>query len=281
MNRKLNQFVSLLKEDLGLFLSISFGVFLFVLFFEPFDLDKLDFNNRLLFVAGLAAISFFLMSFVRIALPWLIQKYDQDNFVPILPAYMNSFIIYALAIVSFAIYLHYVGSVEISFYIVFKIGLICIALPVSLRLYDIIRELKLQNEALIKEKEIVLDKVEKYEEDYLNKSIEFISDSNTENLILLIADVAFIKSADNYVEIVFKEGADGLKSKLIRNTLKNIELQLKPYANFIRCHRVSIVNAYYVEKLNKDENNHWISIKGFDERIPVSRQYLLKLKETI
>jgi hypothetical protein len=281
MNRKLNQFVSLLKEDLGLFLSISFGVFLFVLFFEPFDLNKLDFNNRLLFVAGLAAISFFFMSFVRIALPWLIQKYDQDNFVPILPAYMNSFIIYALAIVSFAIYLHYVGSVEISFYIVFKIGLICIALPVSLRLYDIIRELKLQNEALIKEKEIVLDKVEKYEEDYLSKSIEFISDSNTENLILSIADVAFIKSADNYVEIVFKEGSDELRSKLIRNTLKNIELQLKPYANFIRCHRVCIINAHYVEKLNKDENNHWISIKGFDERIPVSRQYLLKLKETI
>ena len=280
MNRKLSQFVSLLKEDLGLLLSISFGVFLFVIFFEPFPLDQLDFNNRMLFVSGLAAIAFSIMSLVRIGLPWLIQKYDQHKFDPILPSYMNSFIIMALSIVSFTMYLHYVGSVEISFYTVFKIGLICIALPVSLRLYDLIRELKLQNESLIKEKEEVLGKVEKYEEDYLSKPIEFISDSSAENLSLLIADIAFIKSADKYVEIVFKEG-DHLKRKLIRNTLKNIEFQLKPYANFIRCHRICIVNAHYVEKLNKDNNNHWISIKDFDERIPVSRQYLLKLKETL
>jgi len=280
MNRKLNQFVTLLKEDLGLFLSISFGVFLFVLFFQPFDLSAFDFNNRLLFVAGLAAISFTIMSLVRIGLPWIIQKYDQNRFDPILPQYMNSFIILALATASFTLYIHYVGSVEITFYTVFKIGLICIALPVSLRWYDLIRELKLQNASLISEKEAVLDQMEKYEEDYLIKSVEFISDSSSENLSLLVADVALLKSADNYVEIVFKEGEE-LKSKLIRNTLKNIELQLKPYSNFIRCHRICIVNAHYVEKLEKDNTNHWILIKGFNERIPVSRQYLLNVKETI
>lgn len=280
MKDKLNQFVALLKEDLGLFLSISFGIFLFVLFFEPFDLGNFDFNNRLLFVAGLAAIAFTVMSLVRIGLPWIIQKYDQNRFEPILPQYMNSFIILALATVSFTLYIHYVGKVEITIYSVFRIGLLCIALPVSLRWYDLIRELKLQNEALIKEKEAILDQVEKYEEDYLTKTVEFISDSSTENLSLLIADVAFIKSADNYVEIVFKEGEE-LKSKLIRNTLKNIELQLKPYSNFIRSHRICIVNTHYIEKLEKENTNHWIMIKGFNERIPVSRQYLLKLKETI
>lgn len=280
MSRKLNQFVILLKAALGLFLSISFAVFLFVLFFEPFPLDRFDFNNRILFVAGMAAIAFIIMSLVRITLPWLIQKYDQHQFDPLLPPYANSFIILTLTIVSFGFYVHYVGSVHLTISIMFKLGLISLVLPISLWLHDLIKDLKKQNEALRKELEIFEEKFEKYEEDYLSKPIEFSSDSNSESLNLLIEDVAFIKSADNYVEIVFKEG-DILKSKLIRNTLKNIEQELKPYPNFIRCHRICIVNSHYIDKLNKDFSSHWLSIKGYDERIPVSRQYLLKLKEII
>lgn len=280
MNRKINQFVVLLKAALGLFLSISFGMFLFVLFFEPFPLDKFEFNNSIVFVAGIAAISFIIMSLVRITLPWLIQKYDQHQFDPLLPPYANSFIIFVLTLVSFGFYIRYVGNVPLNIAIMFKLALISIFPPVSLWLHDLIKDLKKQNETLRNEIEIMEGKVEKYEEDYLSKPIEFTSDSSSEKLTLLIADLAFIKSADNYVEIVFKEG-DTLKSKLIRNTLKNIELLLKPHTNFIRCHRICIVNTQYVDRLNRDDGNHWLSIKDYDERIPVSRQYLLKLKENL
>jgi len=280
LNRKLNQFVILLKAALGLFLSISFGMFLFVLFFEPFPLDKFDTNNNIVFVAGIAAILFIIMSLVRITLPWLIKKYDQHQFDPLLPPYANSFLIFVLTVVSFTFYIRYVGSVPLSIPIVFKIALISLFPPISLWLHDLIKELKQENKALRKEKEIIEDKVEKYEEDYLNKPIEFVSDSGSDHLSLLISDVAFIKSADNYVEVVFKEENE-FKSKLIRNTLKSIELQLKPYENFIRCHRICIVNSHHVDKLNKDTNSHWLSIKGYDEHIPVSRQYLLKLREIL
>jgi DNA-binding LytR/AlgR family response regulator len=151
---------------------------------------------------------------------------------------------------------------------------------VLLKIYDVIHELKQQNEALIIEKKIIQKQVEKFEEGVLNKTIEFFSENTTENLSLAVSDVAFIKSADNYVEIVFKQGED-FKKKLIRNTLKNIEQQTKQYPNFIRCHRTCIINTLYIDKLNRDPNNHWLTIKGYDEQIPVSRQYLLKIKETI
>jgi DNA-binding LytR/AlgR family response regulator len=151
---------------------------------------------------------------------------------------------------------------------------------VILRIYDSMLELKHQNESLILEKKIFQLQIEKYEEDILNKTIELTSESNTENLNLLVAELALVKSADNYVEIVYKED-DVLKKKLIRNTLKNIELQIKPYSNFIRCHRICIVNMHFIEKLNRNYSNHWLTIKGYPEQIPVSRQYLLKLKEAI
>ncbi|MCX6256970.1 MAG: LytTR family DNA-binding domain-containing protein [Bacteroidia bacterium] len=276
----MNLLWDLLKKDLGLLLSISFGVFLFILFFQPFSLDSFDFNNRLLFIAGLAAIVFLFMVLIRTVLPWIINDYDQSKHEQYLPSYILNFSILVLSSVAFAFYLHYVGFVSISFYVMFKVVIICIAPSLALWLYDALNGLRQQNESLIREKEVIQKHVEKYEEDYLNKSIEFVSENSAENLNLLIADIAFIKSADNYVEIVFKEG-DHFKKKLIRNTLKNIEQQIRPYSNFIRCHRICIVNRHYIEKLDRNYHNHWLTIKGYSEQIPVSLQYLVKLKEAI
>lgn len=281
MKKKLNYLVRLLNKDLGLFFSISFGVFLFIVFFEPFPLDHFDFNYRLLIVVGLGAIVFLFMFTVRILLPWLLgDDNDSDDPGLILPSYMSGFLILALCSVAFTFYLRYVGSVSMSFYAVFKISLICISPSVILGISDKIRTLKRQNESLILEKKSVQKQIEKYEEDVLNKSIDFISENNAENLSLLVAEVVMIKSADNYVEIVYMEG-NYFKKKLIRNTLRNIELQIKQYTNFIRCHRICIVNAHYIEKLVSNYNSHSLILKGYDEQVPVSRQYLLKIREIL
>ncbi len=280
MNNKLEQLVEDVKKELRILLSISFGVFLFVLFFRPFPFIGFDINNSLLFVGGLGTIVFVIMVLIRITIPRILRTKKQESQMLLLPSYLNGFIILALSSVAFVFYLRYVGLVSITFFITFRVVLICLAPPVSLGIYDLINELKQQNEILIIEKKIIQKQVEKYEENALNKSIEFISENNSENFSLLISDVVLIKSADNYVEIVFKEG-EIFKKKLIRNTLKNIEVQIKQYSNFLRCHRICIVNLHYIERLNRSNNNHWLTVKGFDEQVPVSRQYLLKLKEAL
>lgn len=280
MNNKIEQLIEDLKEELGLLLSISFGVFLFVLFFQPFPFVGFDFNNSLLFVGGLGTIVFFIMVLIRITFPRLLKRNNEESQLLLLPAYLNGFIILVLSSVAFVFYLRYVGMVNITFFMVFKVVLLCLAPPLILRSFDLINELTEHNELLIVENKIIQKQVEKYEEDILNKTIEFASDNSTENLTLLIAEVAYIKSADNYVEIAYKEG-ESYKKKLIRNTLKNLELQIKQYSNFVRCHRICIVNLHYIEKLVRKNNNHWLTIRGFDEQVPVSRQYLLKLKEAL
>jgi hypothetical protein len=279
MNKGLNQLIILFKENFGLFLSISFGLFLFILFFQPFPLDHFDFNDRLLFVAGLSGIVFLFLVLIRIPFLLIVEKKNLSTQESSFLFYLSGFLILALSSVAFAFYLHYVGIVGITFFIMSKVCLICLVPAVVTGLYDLINELKQENEALVKEKETAQKQVEKYEEDNLNKSIEFISENNSENLSLLVSDVAVIKSADNYVEIVFKE-ENHFKKKLIRNTLKNIEQLLKPIPDFARCHRICIVNIRYIEKLHHNYNGHWLTIKGYDGQIPVSRQYLLKFKET-
>ena len=280
MNDKSGRLTQLINEKLKLLLGISSGVFLFILFFQPFPLDRFDFNNRLLFVAGFGAIVFIFMFLILIVFFWINKKNNHKGNELILNSYLGSFLILILCSVAFAFYLRYVGKVSISFYIIFKVILICIVPPMTWKLYDVYKGLIQQNESLISERKIIQKQIEKYEEDNLNKSIEFISENSTENLSLLVAEVVFIQSADNYVEIAYLDG-ENLRKKLIRNTLKNVEIQLKQYSNFIRCHRTCIINLHHVGKLHQDFSSHWITIKGYPEKIPVSRQYLLKLREAM
>ena len=278
MNNKINQLVKHINEELILFLSIGFGMFLFVLFFQPFPINTFDFNNSLLFFAGFGVIVFLMMILVRVGLPWLNPNKQPLVDESFFPSYLSGFIILTLCTVALSFYLRYVGQVSLSFYSIFKIFVMCIVPPIVLRFYDEITELRKMNAQLLMDKKHIQERIEKYAEDNLNQPITFLSENSTENLTLLIADIVFIKSADNYAEFAYLGGGD-FKKKLIRITLKNVEQQLRPYTNFIRCHRICIVNSRFIEKLNKDYHNHWLTIRGFAEEIPVSRQYLLKLKE--
>ncbi len=112
MDHRLSHMILLLNEKLRFFLRISFGVFLFILFFQPFALDRFDFNNRLLFVAGFGGIVFFFMSLIQVILPWLIYNNNQNENETVFPSYVSSFIILALNSVAFTFYLRYVGFVN-------------------------------------------------------------------------------------------------------------------------------------------------------------------------
>jgi hypothetical protein len=280
MNKIQNQVVLLIKKDLGLFLSISFGVFLFLLFFQPFPLTDLDLNSMLIFKAGLAAIVFLLVVLIRIIFSPFISNYAQNNHEANLPYITGSFLMVALCTTAFAFYLRYVGGLEITFYSMFKVLIICLAPPIVLYLSDYYEEQKQLIILLEQDKKLLQEHISKTDDVENSKLIEFVSDYKSENLSLRIDDIVMIKSADNYVEVVYKEGLL-FKKHMLRNTLRNIEQLLKMQANFIRCHRICIVNTNYIEKLNKSLGNYSLLLKEYDEQIPVSRQYLLQVKERI
>jgi len=275
LNSKIYQVQNFLKSYFAVFLSIGFGVFLFILFYQPFPLDDFDFNNRLIFIAGFAAIVFLIMIIIRIS---FLLFFLNINPRTTLPVFIQGFLIFVLSSVAFAFYLYYVGKVPISFYIMLKVSLICLAVPIILWLYDFIKHLKISNILLSEERKSLQKRITEYQDNYMNQPVVFTSDNGADTIKLMNSDVAFIRSADNYVEVVYLE-TDEFKRKLIRNTMKDIEQQIKAYSNFIRCHRICIVNIHFIEKLNKSNDSYHISIRGYEEKLPVSRQYLLRLKE--
>ena len=260
MDKRIDQITDLIKKDFKLFSGIMFGVFFFVLFFQPFPIDKFDFNNRLVFIAGLGAIVFLFTMITRLSIKLLISC-ATDLAKSGLPFYLEGFLLFLLNTVAFAFYLRYVGKIEITFLIMFRVALIGLIPPIVLRLNDRFNELKIQNEVLTGEKKTMQEEVAKFENNNVNSTVEFVTD-------------------DNYVEITFIAGETFTK-RLIRNTLKNVEVQVKSFPNFIRCHRSCIVNSDFIAKLNRNYSSYWLTLKNMDDKIPVSRQYLLKIKEAL
>ncbi len=276
----LNKWYQYLKKELSLFAGVSLVIFLFVIFFQPFSLEKFDFNNRLLFVAGLAAIVFLALIFIRVFLLGLIINISENNHENELATYIKGFMIWAVSAVGFAFYLKYVGSVNISFYVMFKIILICLFPPLILKARDDFKLLSEKNRLLHEEREKLKNRLQLFEGNTSGEKILFTSEHGTEKIELPVSSIIMIKSADNYVEVIYKKNG-GLKKELIRNTMKNIEQQVKQHTTFIRCHRTTIINIFYADKLYRKNSNYWLSIKDYNEQIPVSRQYLIFVKEAL
>ncbi|MBS3769396.1 MAG: LytTR family transcriptional regulator DNA-binding domain-containing protein [Bacteroidales bacterium] len=269
-----------INKEFKLFAGIGFGIFLFLLFFQPFTLNNFDFNNQILFLLGVGAILFMFMAVVRVGLPWWVEQASREKANTVLQPYVNGFLIFILNAVALPFYLRYVGSVDITFYVIFKVVFICIIPPLILRVYDTLEALKQQNESYLEKNKRLQSLVDQLKEFNRNETITLVSENSSEKLNFPVSDVVMIRSADNYVEIVYKEG-DNFKKQLLRNTLKHIEHQTTQYASFIRCHRTCIINIHHTENLYRRQNSYWLSIKNYTEQVPVSRQYLMWIKEAI
>ena len=280
MKERLNNILSLLNNALGLFLAISCSIAFFVLIFKPFPLEHIDYDSQILFIIGFGIILFFVMLIVRIVYPGLVYNFAHNLKRPILSSYNRGFIIWLLSSVLFSIYLTFFGLVTLTAFLVFKITLICLVPPLLLILHDKNEELQMKTETLKIDKKICQKQVDEFKGEHENIRIDFSSANNSGKINLLISQVVLINSADNYVEIHYKE-EETFKKKLLRNTLKNIELQIKAHPVFVRCHRKYIVNSNYIKELNGNCNHHRLFLKDLKEPIPVSRQYFYKIKDAL
>jgi DNA-binding LytR/AlgR family response regulator len=110
--------------------------------------------------------------------------------------------------------------------------------------------------------------------------VVFQCEWQNEKIELMPDDVMMIRSADNYVDIYYR-GDDKIEHKLLRNTLKNIQSFLRNYPEFLRCHRTCIINSSYILNMTNSYKGHRLKLLDMDEEIPVSRQYLLGIKDVL
>lgn len=279
-NIVINQFIILSKKYFKIYLGISISVFLFILFFQPFPSHKFEFENKNLFIAGYGLIIFITQIIVQIVFHRHLFRNNMDGEYYLLLNSLYYFSQIALTSVAFVFYTRYVGNTSITFNIVLRVVVISLSVPVTIHLKNTFSSIHGKYKKLLEENRLIQDKLRQFSESYANKFIELNSENESDNIRILVSEIIFIKSADNYVEVGFHDGGE-YRKKMIRNTLKNIEKQLKEYNNFVRTHRSCIVNIQYIDKLNKNFNTYWLTLVDTKEIIPVSRQYLMTVKDLL
>lgn len=269
-----------IKSELTRLFLIGVGVFLFILFFQPFPLDMLDYNDRLLYVTGFGGISFVIGCLILVLFPMTFPKWFKLSEWESGPPFILNALLFILTSTAFAFYIRYVGQIHLSLYVMFKVILVCLLPVVILFMMYKNKSLELIIAGLKEQNKTHLQRIKHYEINGEDEKVDIFSDNKSDKLSLKYKNIILIKSANNYIEILFVEN-DIVEKKLIRNTLKNIEQQLMEKTNFIRCHRTSIVNNFYIEKLVKSYSGYSLKLSCLDEDVPVSRQYLMPIKEAI
>ena len=257
---------------------ISVAMFLFILFFQPFEPEGFDYNNKLLVIAGFGVTTFLFIALPRVILPWFFPGFIKIDELTAKQDTLFNILIWVGHTLAYSFYCPYVAFIEMSFYMVFKIALLSL-IPV------IIWVLMSENLYLKEQLQMLLEKENKSDStdtdntpDKSSEVIEIFSENKSEKIKLPVNMIILIKSANNYVEIIYRE-QERLKKELIRNTLKNISDQLAKFPVFLRSHRSSIVNITYIAKLIASSYGYKLRMFYYDQYVPVSRQYLLKIKE--
>lgn len=270
----------LLKNELTRIFFIAFGVFLFILFFQPFPLEALIEENRLVYVTGFGGITLIFTFLILIGIPILLPKWFRVTAWESGPPFILLALLLVLTFTANTFYIRYVGKTVLSLYLLFKIFLVSLLPVIILNILYKNKSLEYIIEIIQNKNKLYQSKIQELEQNEKDEITSIYSESKSEKLSVKFMDIISVQSADNYIEIFYLDN-ELVEKKLIRNTLKNIEVQLAKRPEFIRCHRTCLVNMSHVGKLERSYGGYRLIMKNIDLELPVSRQYLILVRDAI
>jgi len=270
----------------NLFMMVGIGAFVafFLLYFQPFGTDRVKFPNKNWFLAGYGfVISGSILLFQLICYLIYFKKKEEDNWT------IGKQIIWVFLFVSFALFASYLykqlffglSISGIDFFYFFKIaGTIAIFPIIILTLLDYIYLLQ-KNQSLAA---LANDKSNSGHPPSPSRQSDFfkiLAENGKDVFQIPLNDLRYLQSADNYVEIVYRQ-EDQTKKVMLRNTLQGLEKQIS-LPQIHRCHRSFMVNLQKVDSVSGNAQGHKLHMCDIEELIPVSRskskEVLSKLNE--
>ena len=95
-----------------------------------------------------------------------------------------------------------------------------------------------------------------------------------------MSDLLYVEAVGNYVKVY--QMRDGqVHSDMLRATSKQVETDMQPYPQIVRCHRAFLVNLEQVEQIVSRSGSMQLVMRHCHESIPVSRSNMAQVKEAI
>lgn len=105
-----------------------------------------------------------------------------------------------------------------------------------------------------------------------NELLTLYAENKSEWIKIRPSDLIYLESADNYVNILYKE-QEQVQKKLLRSTLTKIEKQIQP-TYIQRCHRSYMLNLKQIKYVDGNSRGLQLQLLDLDKTIPVSRKYV-------
>lgn len=108
-----------------------------------------------------------------------------------------------------------------------------------------------------------------------------LTGSTREQIEVEASSILFLTSESNYVKVLHLDAAGKVQSRMIRQTMSNVEAQLNAYPGIIRCHRAFIVNLQHVRHATSSPSGLQLTLDATTLHVPVSKTYLSLVKECL
>ncbi len=268
-----------LKHNVKIILGIGFGLFLFLILFEPFGLDSVEAEKKTITLAGFGLITGLTLTFNLLIIPLIIPKwFNEDKWKIKNELVWNLWILLNLCGGYFG-FSFYSDWFDLNFTSIFKISLLG-TVPISVLIaINQDRFLKLNLRSALELNNLLL-KMGKGKPKIEIEKISLIAENGKDKFESDLNDILFVRSAGNYVEIFWKD-FEVVRKELLRNSLNNVEKVLKNYSNIFKCHRTCLVNVDNINKLAGSSQSYKVVFDGVDDIIPVSRTCSKELQQLI
>jgi hypothetical protein len=256
---------------------ISSFIFLFLAVFEPFHLWNVEPGRRYFVALCYGLIAFSVIYLNHVIASRYFKKHSISIKVLLIWYIMNTFLTALFSAIFNDIVFNWkylVLSGKFVFpdtFLHFQYWIFVLFLIPSVLLVLMIRNYRLKNHFLTPDDNRLIK---------IPQKIIIHAENPANDLEMEASDLIYFTSANNYVDIFYYK-EEKVKHIMLRNTLKNVEADLKDYPDFCRCHKGFIVDLKKVRRINRGVSGLKLSLNDIEKSIPVSRGMTLAVRGKI
>ena len=258
-------------------ISVSLFVSFFILFFQPFGLQRMASSQKTLILAGYGAVTFIMLVFDLMLIENLFKQVFSDKRWNI--AKQIAWLLWILFSIGLGNYLYSILTIPVirhSFksFLVFQgftlaIGIFPITL-ITIIVHAVLQKKNLQSALKLNEN---IHPAENKLKSSGEQTVELTNENGRGGLKVLLDSLLFIESTGNYITVHWTENEKPEK-KMLRNTLKEAMKQLSDFPAVFQCHRAYLVNLKRIEDVKGNAQGYQLRVSGNNSLVPVSRNYI-------
>jgi hypothetical protein len=254
---------------------ISVGVFVFLLLFQPFDISSLATKDKYYLMLGFGLVTFLALSINLLFITSIFNRMFSNTTWNIKKEIIwNVWILFSIS-TGYYLYCQYLGILEFQYNILITI-LLAAVFPISaLIIINYSRILRLHLRFATE-----LNKKLKENKNIQEKFVLFESDYQKDSLSVKVSQILFIRSANNYIEVFWKENGI-VKNQLVRCSLTKAEQTVKDEKFIFKCHRSYLVNINFIENVEATPQGYKLSFDKVEFTVPVSKNFSNRLNELL